>query len=189
MNSAPPLPHPDWGENSVTIPVAYFEEGRLPGVCVVTGAPATANLRRRFSTTPRWVAWLFPLSWLGWLIAIVATRRSATGELPVCTAVCDRVHRLHTEALQLAGVGIAAWVAIIPAGIGLAGRPLVLLGCLVLFGIGVLAMVGVGAASSREAATLGIHGRVVEDGFGERWVQLRGVHPAFSRALAILLGR
>ena len=63
------------------------------------------------------------------------------------------------------------------------------LGCLVLFGIGVLAMVGVGAASSREAATLGIHGRVVEDGFGERWVQLRGVHPAFSRALAILLGR
>ena len=85
-------------------------------------------------------------------------------------------------------MGIAAWVAIIPAGIGLAGRPLVLLGCLVLFGIGVLAMVGVGAASSREAAALGIQGRVVEDGFGERWVQLRGVHPAFSRALAILFG-
>ena len=180
MNSASPLPHPDLGENSVTIPVAYFEEGRLPAICVVTGAPAAANVRRRFSTTP---------SWVGWLVAIAATRRSSTGDLPVCTAVSDRVRRLHAEALQLAGVGIAAWVAIIPAGIGLAGRPLVLLGCLVLFGIGVVAMVGVGAASSREAATLGIRGRVVEDGFGQRWVQLRGVHPAFSRALAIRLGR
>jgi hypothetical protein len=29
----------------------------------------------------------------------------------------------------------------------------------------------------------------VQDGFGERWVQLRGVHPAFSRALAARLGR
>jgi hypothetical protein len=189
MNSASPLPHPDLGENSVTIPVAYFEEGRLPAICVVTGAPAAANVRRRFSTTPSWVGWLVLLSWLGWLIAIAATRRSSTGDLPVCTAVSDRVRRLHAEALQLAGVGIAAWVAIIPAGIGLAGRPLVLLGCLVLFGIGVVAMVGVGAASSREAATLGIRGRVVEDGFGQRWVQLRGVHPAFSRALAIRLGR
>jgi hypothetical protein len=61
--------------------------------------------------------------------------------------------------------------------------------CLVLFGIGVVAMARVGAASAREAATLGIRCGVVEDGFGERWVQLRGVHPAFSRALAVRLGR
>jgi hypothetical protein len=61
--------------------------------------------------------------------------------------------------------------------------------CLVLFGIGVVAMARVGAASTREAATLGIRGRVVEDGFGERWVQLRDVHAVFSRALAVRLGR
>ncbi|MGA3183451.1 MAG: hypothetical protein ABSE52_02475 [Candidatus Dormibacteria bacterium] len=189
MGPAPPLPHPDWGENSVTIPAAYFEEGRLPAVCVVTGAPATSNVRRRFSTTPSWVGWLFLLSWLGWLIAVLATRRSAAGDLPVCAAVAGRVRRLHAEALQFAALGVVAWIAVIPAGIGLAGRPLVIPASLVLFGIGLLSMVGVGAATSREAATLGIRGRVVEDGFGERWVQLRGVHPAFSRALAIRLGR
>jgi hypothetical protein len=52
-----------------------------------------------------------------------------------------------------------------------------------------VALVGSAVASSLEAATLGIQGRVVEDGFGVRWVQLRGVHPAFSRALAVRLGR
>jgi len=61
--------------------------------------------------------------------------------------------------------------------------------CLALAGVGLLALVGAAVASSREAATLGVRGRVVQDGFGQRWVQLRGVHPAFSRALAIRLGR
>jgi hypothetical protein len=31
---------------------------------------------------------------------------------------------------------------------------------------------------------LGIRGRVTKDGFGTRWVQLRGVHPAFVQAVA-----
>jgi hypothetical protein len=35
-----------------------------------------------------------------------------------------------------------------------------------------------------ESRTLGIRGFVTKDGFGTRWVQLRGVHPAFVQAVA-----
>jgi hypothetical protein len=189
MNPASALPNPGWGEDTVTIPAVYFEEGRLPGICVVTGAPATSNLRRRFSTTPGWVGCLFFVNWLAWLIALAATRRSATGGLPVCTAVAERVRRLHVASLQLVGLAVGAWVATVPVGISLASLPVVVPSCLALAGVGLLALVGAAVASSREAATLGVRGRVVQDGFGQRWVQLRGVHPAFSRALAIRLGR
>jgi hypothetical protein len=44
-------------------------------------------------------------------------------------------------------------------------------------------------ASIIEESALGVRGRVVQDGFGVRWVQFRGAHPAFSRALAVRLRR
>ncbi len=189
MYSAPALPYLGWGEDTVTVPAGYFEEGRLPPVCVVTGSPATSNLRRRLSTTPRWVGCLFFISWLALLVAIVATRRSASGYLPVCSAVAVRVQRWHARAVRLILVGVAAWIAIIPVSLIPVGAPVANALILVLAGVGLVALICSAVASSIEAATLGIQGRVVEDGFAARWVQLRGVHPAFSRALAMKLGR
>src|SRR5450631_3336084 len=137
MGSAPTLPYPGWGEHTVTVPANYFEEGRLPAVCVMTGAPATSNLRRRFSTTPGWVGCLFFVSWFALLIALVATRRSASGYLPVCNAVAVRVQRRHAVAIRLLVLAVATWIVIIPValipalaptsnplGLALAGRGL-----------------------------------------------------------------
>jgi len=189
MGSAPTLPYPGWGDHTVTVPANYFEQGRLPAVCVVTGAPATSNLRRRFSTTPGWVGCLFFISWFALLIALVATRQSASGYLPVCNGVAVRVQRRHAVAIRLLILAIAAWIVIIPVALIPALAPAANPLGLALAGAGLVALVGSAVASSLEAATLGIQGRVVEDGFGVRWVQLRGVHPAFSRALAVRLGR
>ena len=171
------------------VPADYFEEGRLPGVCVVTGTPATSNLRRRFSTTPGWVGCLFFVSWFALLIAVVATRRRASGSLPVCNTVAGRVRRRHAIALRLFVLAVVLWLAAITfaapyvaaqvAGPVVAG----------LAAAGLAALCGSAIASVLEGAVLGIQGRVVVDGFGARWVELRGVHPAFSRAVAARLGR
>jgi hypothetical protein len=189
MYSPPTLPYPGWSEHAVTVPVNSFEEGRLPSVCVVTGAPATANLRRRYSTTPGWVGCLFFISWLALLVAWVATRQSATGYLPACNAVAVRVQRRHAATVRLAALGLVAWIAIIPVSAIPAFSPVANPLGLALGGAGLVALVCSGVASIMEAAALGVQGRVIEDGFGARWVQLRGVHPAFSRALAVSLGR
>lgn len=184
MGPLPALPYPGWSEDAVTVPASHFEEGRLPGVCVVTGAPAISNLRRRFNTTPGWVGCLFFVNWLALLIAVLATRRSASGYLPVCNAVAIRVRRRHAVALRLVAVGVLAWIAVIPVSAipDLASFATPLGSALALAGLA--ALIGAAVASMMEAAVLGIQGRVVVDGFGVRWVQLRGVHPAFSRALA-----
>jgi hypothetical protein len=187
--SGPILPYPGWGEDTVRFPARYFEEGRLPGVCVVTGAPATCNLRRHFSSTPGWVGCLFFVSLLAFLIALVATHRSATGQLPVCSAVDERIRRLHRYVVRLTTMAVVAWIAIIPAAITLSEARLAVAVCMTLLTIGLLAIIGAGMADLRESATLGIQGRVVRDGFGDRWIQLRGVHPAFARAVATRLGR
>jgi hypothetical protein len=189
MESLPRLRYPGPSQDTVTVPVNYFEEGRLPAVCVVTGAPATSNLRRRYGTTPGWVGCLFFVNWLAMLIAWVATRRSASGYLPTCNAVAVRVQRRHAATVRLAALGGAAWIAIIPVSAIPALSPLANPLGLALGGAGLVAFICSGVASIMEAVTLGIQGRVVEDAFGARWVQLRGVHPAFSRALAVRLGR
>jgi hypothetical protein len=189
MGPHPALPYPGWGEHTVTVPADYFEEGLLPGICVVTGAPATSNLRRRFSTTPGWVGCLFFISWLALLVAVVATRRSASGYLPVCNAVAIRVRHRHAVAIRLTVVAVLAWIAVIPVAAIPALAPVASPVVLALAGAGLAALLGSPVASILEAAALGIQGRVVVDGFGVCWVQLRGVHPAFSRALAARLGR
>jgi len=183
------LPYPGWGEETVRFPAHYFEEGRLPGVCAVTGTPATTSVRRRFSTTPAWVGCLILVNFLLFLVALVATNHSATGDLPVCTAVAKRVRRQHQDVVSLTSVGVIALVAIIPAAIILSSARYGWVGVVALAAMGVVALAGAAVADRREAATLGIQGRVVTDGFGDRWIQLRGVHPAFSRAVVSSLGR
>lgn len=189
MRSAPPLPYRGWGEDTVIVLAEYFEEGRLPAVCVVTGAPATSNLRRRFSTAPGWVGCLFFVSWFALLIALAATHRSASGYLPACNAVARRVRRRHAIAVRLVLLAAAAWIVLIPVAVISALAPVANPLGLAFAGLGLGAIVSSAVDATLEAAALGIQGRVVEDGFGTRWVQLRGVHPAFSRALPARLGR
>jgi hypothetical protein len=189
MGPVPALPYPGWSEDKVIVPANYFEEGRLPGICVVTGAPATSNLRRRFSTTPGWVGCLFFVSWFALLIAVVATRRRASGSLPVCDAVALRVRRRHAIAVRLFILAVVVWLAAIPVAAVPLFAPVASPLVLGLAAAGLVALCGSAVATTLEGAVLGIQGRVVVDGFGARWVQLRGVHPAFSRALAARLGR
>jgi len=186
MYPAPPPPHPGSGENSVTVRASDFEEGRLPAICVVTGSPATSNLPRRFTTTPRWVGCLLFISFLALIVAAAATRRSAFGFLPVCSAVAVRVLRWRAVAVRLFLVGIVLALAVIAVSFIPAAAPIANVLLSVLAGLAFLALIGSAVASGIERATLGIQGRVAEDGFGTRWVQLRGVHPAFSRALEAL---
>jgi hypothetical protein len=99
------------------------------------------------------------------------------------------MRREHVDVVRLTIVGLVALIAIIPAAMALSSSGVAPLVCLALAAMGVVALIGSAIAGHSEATTLGVQGRVVQDGFGERWVQLRGVHPAFSRALAARFGR
>lgn len=175
--------YPALGPNTVVISAADFEDGRLPAICAVTGAPATANLERRYSTTPGWVGCLFFINFLALVVAYVFTHQRVTGRLPVISAIAVRVDRLHRNGSLLLAAGIIACfvAAILGSAIGgSAGEILAATGLT----LGVLALAGSIAMSVMESSTLGIRGKVTKDGFGTRWVQLHGVHPAFVRAVA-----
>jgi hypothetical protein len=170
------------GPNTVVITAADFEDGRLPAICAVTGAPATANLTLRYSTTPGWVGCLFFINFLALVVAYLFTHQRVTGHLPVVSSIAVRVERLHRNGLLLFPAGMACLlVAILGAAIqGPAGEIIGATG----FVLGALAIVGAVVSSVMEGSTLGIRGRVTKDGFGTRWVQLQGVHPAFVEAVA-----
>ena len=174
---------PGWGPNTVVIPAADFEDGRLPAICAVTGKPATANLKRRYAGTPQWVGCLFLISWMALLVAFLFTHQEVRGRLPVTSAIAVRVESLHrTGSLGfLAGI-VAAILAVIAGAVlgGIAGTVAVT-ALLALTAIAFLTSI---ITSFMESRTLGIRGFVTKDGFGTRWVQLRGVHPAFVQAVA-----
>jgi hypothetical protein len=175
--------YPALGANTVVISAADFEAGRLPATCAVTGAPATANLERRYSTTPGWVGCLFFINFLALVVAYVFTHQRVTGRLPVVSSIAVRVERLHRNGSLLfaAGIIVCFLAAILGSAIGeTAGAIVVATG----LALGALAFVGAIVMSVMESSALGIRGKVTKDGFGTRWVQLQGVHPAFVLAVA-----
>jgi hypothetical protein len=174
--------YPALGPNTVLITAADFEDGRLPAICAVTGAPATANLTQRYSTTPGWVGCLFFINFFALIVAYLNTHQRVTGRLPVVASIAVRVERLHRNSVLLFLAGIACLlVAIVGAAVqGPAGEVIGAAG----FALGALAVVVAIVLSVMEGSTLGIRGRVTKDGFGTRWVQLQGVHPAFVQAVA-----
>lgn len=172
-----------WGPNTVVVPAADFESGRLPGICAVTGAPATANLKRRYASTPQWVGCLFLISWLALIVAYLFTHQASTGLLPVVSPIAERVERLQQRGALAFIAGIVGCVLAVVAGAvipGVAGE----IAVTILLVAGMAAFIAAVVASVMETRTLGIRGRVTKDGFGTRWVQLRGVHPAFVQAVA-----
>jgi hypothetical protein len=174
---------PGWGPNTVVVPAADFEAGRLPGICAVTGAPATANLKRRYASTPQWVGCLFLISWFTLIVAYLFTHQASTGWLPVISPIAERVERLRQNGALAFFAGIVGCILAVVAGAvipGVAGT----IAVTILLVAGVAAFIASVVASVMESQTLGIRGRVTKDGFGTRWVQLRGVHPAFAQAVA-----
>jgi len=174
---------PGWGPNTVVIPAADFENGRLPAICAVTGAPASANLQRRYAGTPQWVGCLFLVSWMALLIAYLFTHQEVRGRLPVTSAIAVRVESLHQAGALGFFAGIVTSILAVTASAVLGGivGTVAVAALLALTAIAFLTWIITGALESR---TLGIRGFVTKDGFGTRWVQLRGVHPAFVQAVA-----
>jgi hypothetical protein len=174
---------PGWGPRAVVITATDFENGRLPAICAVTGAPAGANLVRRYSTTPGWVGCLFFISWAALFVAYLFTHQGVTGRLPVIASIAARVNRLHRTGSLLFAGGIVGWLLAVLLGVATHGTvaTVAVIACLAL---GTLAFAVAIVASFMESSALGIRGRVTKDGFGTRWVQLQGVHPAFVQAVA-----
>lgn len=171
-----------WGPNTVVISAADFENGRLPGICAVTGAPATANLERRYGGTPRWIGWLFLINWMALAIAYLFTHQRAIGRLPVTSSIAVVVERRQRIGSLLFGAAIIAWLVTAIVAIvvgGTAGAIVVTTGLM----FGAVAFAASIVMTVMESAALGIRGKVSKDGFGTRWVQLRGVHPAFVQAV------
>jgi hypothetical protein len=173
---------PGWGPNTVVIPAADFEAGRLPAVCAVTGAPATATLKRHYAGTPQWVGWLFLINWAALLVAYLFTHQEVRGRLPVTSAIAVRVASLH----QAGSLGFFAGIsgillAVASAELGGVTGTVAFASLLTVSAIAFLTTI---LTSILESRILGIRGFVTKDGFGTRWVQLRGVHPAFVQAVA-----
>ncbi len=174
---------PGWGPNTVVVPAADFEDGRLPGICAVTGAPASANLPRRYASTPQWVGCLFLISWFALIVAYLFTHQSSSGVLPVTSPIAARVQRLNRTGSLAFFAGIVVCIVAAIAGAvtpGLAGE----IAVTILLVAGVVAFIAAVVMSVMESQTLGVRGRVTKDGFGTRWVQLQGVNPAFVQAVA-----
>ena len=172
-----------WGPNAVVITATDFEDGRLPPICAVTGAPATANLVRRYASTPGWVGCLFFISWLALAVAFLFTYQQVRGRLPVIAAIAARVERLHRTGSLFFLAGVVAWLLAAVLGFVTSGT-FATVGVTTGLTLGLLAFAVSIVTSVMESSTLGIRGRVTKDGFGTRWVQLRGVHPAFVQAVA-----
>ncbi len=182
MNAPPGATTQEWAPNTVVIPAVDFESGRLPGICAVTGAPATANLERRYTSTPGWVGCLFFISWFALAIAYLFTHQQVTGRLPVTSAIAAKVERLHQRGSLLFGAGLLLWLVTVLIGLLLGGTS----GSIIFatgFSLGAVCLVASFVMGGMESAALGVKGRVSNDGFGTRWVQLRGVHPAFVQAV------
>ena len=84
-----------------------LDAGRVPRICVMTGAPATKTLSKTFVNAPAWPFVLWPISFLAALVGRIAGSESITAELPVADTM-DRVRgitaRQERDWLILRGV-------------------------------------------------------------------------------------
>lgn len=204
---APPSPYPGWGPRHISVPLEAFQAGRFPGICVSTGRPATVNLRCSVWMRPSWSVapvaslwavvgaivwfragplWCYEYVSVSLLLLVVAlglVRPGARGTLPVAERVARRV-RIRRELATPLGAGaiLALGLAyILDSAVTGPDRGRVSLGLAILGGL-----VAATALVCRilGARAIGVRARIVRDSFGDRWVRVRGAHPAFVAALA-----
>jgi hypothetical protein len=151
----------------IRIPASRFQSGRLPAVCVKTGASADRWLAVRATGVPAWTWWLLllgvlPFAAVRWLTAV-----SVDGLVPITSRPARRIHRVRRlrSTMLLGGLALLVVGAIVRHV--LATR----IGVAALFGAmatGALESVcSVGARLDSTATT----------------VLLTGAHPEFVRAL------
>jgi hypothetical protein len=123
---------------------------------------------------------MFFISWAALAVAYLFTHQRVTGRLPVIASIAAHVDRLHRTGSRLFAAGLVAWLLAAVLGLAAGGTVAATTGLT----LGALAFAVSIATRVMESFALGIRGRVTKDGFGTRWVQLRGVHPAFVQAVA-----
>jgi hypothetical protein len=173
---------------AVTVFVDDAVLGRMPYVCVKTGAPAEGLLTVHTSVGSQpgvggwWLLVLFgPLGWAALLIIIAVTagrrREQLTVQLPWTEAAQDELDkaRRRRRALWLAALAaLTATGVVFQLGPGLGGQMAALL-LLVTTGFAVAALVA-GIAVDRAQIDVTIDG-------SRRWVALHGVHDDFAHAV------
>jgi len=156
----------------ITIPRRGSAAGPLPPTCVDCGAPAGLIRREDFAWTPSWAlaCWLFGL--LPGVLAVLASRRHVTIDLPVCDRHRARESGRPTAVWLALGIGLVAGIA----GAALPSDPA---------GIGeILFMSGVGLMILAGLAALILGGRGVRAAWiSDHEVRLAGVSEEFARAV------
>jgi hypothetical protein len=147
-----------------------FSEGRLPSVCVKTGARGDHVLRVSFRTYPRWTLLLLFCGVVPFFIAYLFTRKIATGVVPMSAAALVRLRRAQATAAALIVAGLALLVA------GSRVWPLSISGLIA--GSAGLAVLLFWTPQLTVAGAI-----VVDEVHPGRSVILSRVHPAFRRAV------
>jgi hypothetical protein len=156
----------------VTVFVDDAVQGRLPGVCVRTGAPADAleRLEQPISSFPYWLLIFFgPIGWVVALVLSVRRGEVLTVRLPVDSAAPDDGSMWRQ--VRLVGWAVLAGAVVFGVGVGPSAA--------LLLTVGLVALVAIVYASARLYA-VAIDVRLDAS---RRWVTLSNVHPNFVEAV------
>jgi hypothetical protein len=157
---------------SVTVFVDDAVQGRFPGICVSSGAPADRRIRfeQRVGGSSPLLLLLIVLGPIGWLALLLLSGRGERLDvfLPVSDAITERWknQRLHRQA-ALIGVAMTA-VLVFTTGPSA-------------FTLGSLAVAGVWALAAH--TWLYVDGVGIDLGASRRWVTLKGVDESFAAAV------
>ncbi|MBK7400686.1 MAG: hypothetical protein IPJ34_31650 [Myxococcales bacterium] len=152
--------------------LAIKKGSTLPACCVRCGEPADTRVSHRFSFTPRWVGWLFLLSWCFALPVMFAVTKRASLDMPLCSPHAVAWKRGRTQRWIGLGVlvlgvalGIVSLVVEAPEEVG-------------------LTLIGAGLFVGILLAVLASKQFLRADKVDEHYVYVVGVHPgAIAAAL------
>ena len=163
-------------QQEATVFVDDYVRGRLPGVCVVSGANTRSKLRYETaigSPSPLWFLLLFlvPVGLLVLIFVMATGRRSLlTGDLPLTDDAWHQIRRLRKSGIYT-GLTVVIPIALI------AVAPDFLTPILLLAAVGTV-LAGIVTYQRANAKLPGVD----LDASG-RWVTFRGVHPSFVDAV------
>jgi hypothetical protein len=82
-----------------------LDERPLPAICVKSGVPADVQVASVVRVRPRWVGFLLPLSFVGWLVARSRTASDITVHLPWSSRALARSRRATRVATAVVAAG------------------------------------------------------------------------------------
>jgi O-antigen ligase len=154
----------------VAIREADFTDGRLPSVCVKTGARADRVLVMYLRSLPRWTYLLLLCGVVPFVIVWAFTRSTSRGVVPIADEPLQRIRRARATAVALFVLAMVLLVG------GARVAALGFASLLALLAVLVVLLVWI--------PLLGIRGAiVVDERHPGRVIVLSRVHPAFRRAV------